>query len=62
MFSETGAKSDQEKEISLIIQSAKDEDELYEKTGIEIGQFNHSIIKTQLNKDPEFIRIVQGAQ
>jgi hypothetical protein len=58
MLNETGSKSDQEKEISMIVSSARDEDELYEKTGIDLVQFNNSVIKSKLNQDPDFIKIV----
>ena len=58
MLNETGSKSDQEKEISMIVSSVRDEDELYEKTGIDLVQFNNSVIKSKLNQDPDFIKIV----
>jgi len=46
----------------MLVQTAKDEDALYEKTGVDLPQFNNSVIKSGINKDPEFIKLVSTAQ
>lgn len=42
----------------MLIQTAKDEDALNDKTGVDLPQFNNSVIKSGINKDPEFLALV----
>ena len=46
----------------MIVQIAKDEDYVYEKTGVELKIFNLQVQNTKLDEDEDFKKIVTDAQ
>ena len=41
---------------------AQDEDAFFEQTGIESDMLNYQVLKTELNKDPDFMSMTSKAQ
>lgn len=46
--------------MKMMVQQAKAQDELFEKTGVEEEDLNSCITKLDLQKDPEFMQMVQA--
>jgi len=45
--------------MKMMVQQAKASDKLFNQTGVEEEQLNHSIQTLDLQKDPEFMDLVQ---
>lgn len=55
MFNGAQPENEQEKQMKILTQQAKDEDAFFLETGIEVDILNFMVIKSEIHRDAEFI-------